>query len=686
MQKGSVGKKILIMVLAVALTGLGISMLASISNMMNIRNITVNYSEFLGQVTAEKSEAALLMQVKQNLQNIVEQKSTDHADVILEHYLKDAKKYAAYVSWLFSEKKMERIGENDSEELFRQLTPVMEPIRDGDPDMVSRIYFASEQGMLFLYDGSEKQMDTSAYDYKKAQWYQEARFEQKPMFSEVYDDALGKGLMTTCSAPCYDAAGNYVGAVGIDICLENFYQGILNIDISENTIAAIIDTDGHLIAGPKVDFNTDDYRTVWGLNSAKENTALIQDVLGGGTGVVEVNEMYFAYAPIHALNWRLIIRVPLSDIIYPVTQINQDIQTETTEIKTLIGQNITDSIFIFLAVAAGTVCLMVVVSVWFTGRIVRPLKSLKRQVEVISQGNLETCVEVSSKDEIGALAEAFNAMTISLKKQMEEIEKVTAEKEKIGAELNVASQIQSSMLPNIFPAFTEYPEFDIYASMEPAKEVGGDFYDFFLVDESHLAVVMADVSGKGVPAALFMVIAKTLIKDLAQMGLAPDEIFRQANDKMCEANDEGMFVTAWLGILDIRSGHMVYVNAGHNPPLIYRNHGTFEYLKQKPGFVLAGMEGMRYSCGEIDFDEQDMLYLYTDGVTEATDSSEQLFGEERLKAVLDRCLEQQPEAEPLSVLNAVKTDIRAFVKEAPRSDDITMLGIKILKLEERRQI
>lgn len=683
--KESIGKKILIMVLAVALTGLGISMAVSISNMLNIRNITVNYSDFLGQTTAQKSEAALLEQVKQNLQNLVMQKSSDHADVILEHYLEDAKKCAAYVNWLFSE--------NDSDftkmsnlDFFEKLSPVIEPVYDENPDMVGRIYFAGEQGVLFSYDGSEAQMDTSDYNFKKSQWYQKARLQQEPMFSDVYDDALGKGLMTTCSAPCYDAGGNYIGAVGIDICLEDFYQGILNVDISENTIAALIDANGHLIAGPKVDFNTEDFRTVWKLDSAENYTALIQDILGGGTGVGEANDMYFAYAPIHALNWRLIIRVPLSDIISPVTQMNQEIQAETQSVKTQISESIVSSIFIFLAAVVITILIVTGMSIWFTGQILKPLKSLKGQVEVIGQGNLDTVVEVSSNDEIGALAQEFNAMTVSLKKQMDELQKVTAEKERIGTELNVAAQIQSSMLPGTFPAFPDHQEFRIYASMEPAREVGGDFYDFFLVDESHLAVVMADVSGKGVPAALFMVIAKTLIKDLAQMGLAPDEIFRQANDKMCEANDEGMFVTAWLGILDIRSGHMVYVNAGHNPPLIYRNHGTFEYLKQKPGFVLAGMEGMRYSCGEIDFDEQDMLYLYTDGVTEATDSSEQLYGEERLKAALDRCLGQQPEAEPLSVLNAVKTDIRAFVKEAPQSDDITMLGIKILKLEERRQI
>lgn len=699
MIRRSIGKKILLMVLAVALAGLGVSMVLSISNMMTIRNITVSYSETLGQTTAEKGEEALIAQVKRNLQDLVERKSSDNADVILEHYLEDAKQCAAYVNWLYRKNGTGISDDTGERRLLDQMSPVMEPVFDENPDMVGRIYLASEQGFMFSYDGKTELIDASEYDFRKSQWYQEALTRQEPLFSEAYYDALGKGLMTTCSAPCYNAAGDYVGAVCIDICLEDFYQEILNVDVSENTAAALVDTKGNLIAGPKVDFNTADYRTVWGLDTAADHEDLIQDILAGGTGVGEANGMYFAYAPIHALNWRLIIRVPRADIISPVTQMSQDIQTETQEVKEQIERNISSVMISLLAVAAVTVCAMICAAVRFTARIVEPLKSLQRQVEVIGQGNLDVCVQVASEDEIGVLAREFNVMAVSLKGQMDEIQKVTAEKERIGAELSVAAQIQASMLPSIFPAFTEYPEFDIYASMDPAKEVGGDFYDFFLVDEDHLAVVMADVSGKGVPSALFMVIAKTLIKDLAQMGLSPDEVFRQANEKLCESNDEGMFVTAWLGVLDIHSGHMVYVNAGHNPPLICRQNGAFEYLKQRPGFILAGMEGIRYQCGEINFGEQDMLYLYTDGVTEATNAQEELYGEDRLEKALNRCMKQygnqhpnqgltdqkKMDQGPKLLLDAVKKDIRDFVKEAPQSDDITMLGLKILKIRERRK-
>jgi len=251
--------------------------------------------------------------------------------------------------------------------------------------------------------------------------------------------------------------------------------------------------------------------------------------------------------------------------------------------------------------------------------------------------------------------------------------KDSAEKQQIASELSVATHIQTSMLPCIFPAFPERTEFDIYATMNPAKEVGGDFYDFFLVDNDHLAVVMADVSGKGVPAALFMVIAKTLIKDHAQQGTQPEEVFTEVNRLLCEANDEGMFVTAWMGVLELSTGHLAYVNAGHNPPLLRRG-GNYEFLRTRSGFVLAGMEGMRYRPASLELVPGDALYLYTDGVTEAANENKQLYGDQRLCEVLNAHADSDPE----TLLKTVKDDVDAFVGTAPQFDDITMLGLRYL--------
>jgi len=281
-------------------------------------------------------------------------------------------------------------------------------------------------------------------------------------------------------------------------------------------------------------------------------------------------------------------------------------------------------------------------------------------------------IEINTGDEIQALGESFNYMLEELERYIENLSRITAEKERIGAELSVATHIQASMLPCIFPAFPDRQEFDVYATMDPAKEVGGDFYDFFLVDQDHLAVVVADVSGKGVPAALFMVIAKTLIKDHAQTGAAAQDVFTEVNRQLCESNEEGLFVTAWMGVLELSTGTLTFVNAGHNPPLVGHAGGAYEYLRSRPGFVLAGMEGTRYRPGSLTLAPGDTLYLYTDGVTEATDAHERLYGEERLKEALDR----MGGAQPQTLLPAIKADVDAFVGDAPQFDDITMLALR----------
>lgn len=272
------------------------------------------------------------------------------------------------------------------------------------------------------------------------------------------------------------------------------------------------------------------------------------------------------------------------------------------------------------------------------------------------------------ESEVGILAHSFQKMIKDLNIYIENLEKVTAEKERINTELNVARRIQMDMLPRIFPPFPERKEFDIYATSIPAKEVGGDFYDFFLTDDDHLAIVIADVSGKGVPAALFMVITKTLIKNQAQLGKSPQEIFTTVNNQLFEGNDENMFVTAWIGILDIETGKLTYANAGHNPPLL-KHASKYDWLETKPGLVLAGMENIKYSQMEIQLETGDRLYLYTDGVTEATNGADEIFGDEHLHDVLNR--EDDLSLEDLLVY--VKEEIDDFVKDQEQFDDITML-------------
>lgn len=262
-----------------------------------------------------------------------------------------------------------------------------------------------------------------------------------------------------------------------------------------------------------------------------------------------------------------------------------------------------------------------------------------------------------------------------LEKQIRDSE----EQKRISTELDVATRIQADMLPCIFPAFPERSEFDIYATMNPAKEVGGDFYDFFMVDETHLAIVVADVSGKGVPAALFMVIGKTLIKDHTKPNIDLGDVFTEVNHLLCESNNEGLFITAFEGVLNLVTGEFRFVNAGHEMPFIAKSGGSYEAYKLRPGFVLAGMEGMKYQSGCIQLAPGDRIFQYTDGVTEATNAAQELYGMERLTNILARNADKPP----AELLPAVKADIDAFVDGAPQFDDITMLCVKYLKAMER---
>lgn len=252
--------------------------------------------------------------------------------------------------------------------------------------------------------------------------------------------------------------------------------------------------------------------------------------------------------------------------------------------------------------------------------------------------------------------------------------KDSEERQRISTELDVATRIQADMLPCIFPAFPDRQEFDIYATMNPAKEVGGDFYDFFMVDETHLAIVMADVSGKGVPAALFMVIGKTLLSDHTKPGVDLGDVFEEVNELLCRSNSEGLFITAFEGVLDLVTGEFQYVNAGHEMPFLARAGGIYEAHKLPAGFVLAGMEGMKYQSGSTMLSPGDKIFHYTDGVTEATNAAHELYGRERLTEVLVKNTSKSP----AELLPIIKADIDAFVGDAPQFDDITMLCVEYI--------
>lgn len=299
--------------------------------------------------------------------------------------------------------------------------------------------------------------------------------------------------------------------------------------------------------------------------------------------------------------------------------------------------------------------------------IIDNLRKINDTLAQITDGNLNVMVDVRTNEEFASLSDDINQTVSTLKHYIAEAAA------RIDKELEFAKQIQYSALPSVFPPYPNRKDFEIYAQMITAKEVGGDFYDFYMLGDSTLAFLIADVSGKGIPAAMFMMQAKTIIKDLAESGLELSEIFMTANKKLCENNDAGMFVTAWMGILDLTTGLLKFVNAGHNPPLIRQADGEFVYLKARSGMVLAGMDGIKYRQNELQLTPGDQVFLYTDGVTEATDKDNQLYGEERLLETVNQNIIKDTK----KLCEAVKADVDKFVGEAPQFDDITMLSVEL---------
>ena len=494
------------------------------------------------------------------------------------------------------------------------------------------------------------------YDYHSRQWYVEiaeglgGRFQS--VWTAPYFEEIGvKSLLTTVGAGIYDSEGNFVGMATADWRMQNLIDSLGAIKPTRNSFV--------LLASPVNDYIITETRT--DDDNVGESLGILDWYGGlrfeaGGTsamGRFTIDGVeYISFSSVFDNGWVFSIQVPSGEIF-------EIVDNRNTFYSFLIG--------ILSFVLLGLAFCMIS---YFVNR---PLKRLALGVAGLGDGNLDRKIDINTRDEIGMLAAAFNKMTVELKASVEQNARERAEKERIGTELSIAATIQANMLPNAIAAFPERHEFDVYAFMRPAREVGGDFFDFFMVDQDTLAVVIADVSGKGVPAALFMVIAKTLIKNNAQYGKSPAEVFETVNDLLAENNEASMFVTAFLGYLDIPSGRFIYVSGGHDPPLIKRAGGSYEKLPLKPGLVLAGMGGMVYRQQETVLREGDKLFLYTDGVTEAANTDGGMFTVARLIDTANR-----NKAECVTVfVYAIRSEIDAFADGAEQADDITMMVLRV---------
>lgn len=521
----------------------------------------------------------------------------------------------------------------------------------------------------------------SDFPVRERPWYISAAEKKQLCFSGIEYDTYTRKLCVTCSAPVI-VDGELYGVVGADIFLDAMDDYVKNaanstglLCVINNEGQVIFSSDGGSAFKVETAANASDLRK----SANTELADFITKSLKERTDLTEltVNEKpyYAAGAPMETVGWTVVTlvdkqatEVPAQQMIDQYDEINRNAQDAFDESSA--WSKTTTMVMIALLLILGSAT-----ALWVASKIVKPVETMTN--DIIDGGKTGKLFEMKdiykTNDEIEVLAQSFDDLTKKIVQYIKDITQITKEKERIGTELELARKIQADMLPNIYPAFPDRPEFDIYASMRPAKEVGGDFYDFYLIDKDHLGMVIADVSGKGVPAALFMMMSRILIKNYAMMGYSPAQVLEQTNNSICMNNKEDMFVTVWYGVLEISTGKITAANAGHEFPIIKKQGGKYELLQDKHGFVIGGMEGMKYKEYEIQLDSGEMLFLYTDGVPEATDSENKMYGTDRLLEAMN----SKEHTDPLELLGSITDNVDQFVGEADRFDDMTMLAVTI---------
>ncbi len=572
--------------------------------------------------------------------------------------------------------------------LLSNLKYISEPLFKSN-DSISSIYIGTESGILYRYscDNSNRK-----YDPRTRPWYTSAiqakdSGENSPVWQSTYIAQSTGKLCITCSKAFLNSNGEILGVAAIDMYLDDITQYVTDMKLGQTGYSFIIDNQGNIVIHPE-------YSTSIATTESSEKKTLIlpdnfiKEILSTKTGTsnAQINgeDYYFAYNPLSTTNWIFITLIENDEIIEPINHIENLIKNSANTTASTIKKDLVSILTQFLIIF----CLCALITYWVGVKLSKslsnPIMELSKKTEKIGNGNFSLRIPVESKDEIGQLAYSFNKMTENLEKYVKDLAKATAEKEKIHSELRIAKKIQRSMLPCIFPAFPHRQDLDIYAIMDPAREVGGDFYDFFFIDKNNLAMVIADVSDKGISAALFMVIAKILIKNELQNGSSPVEVFEIVNKRLCENNDAGMFVTCFIGIINIETGKFTYGNAGHNPPIIYKYLEKKCVLISKPrGFVLGAMPKMHYSQNETYLNSKDFLIFYTDGVTEAVNRQGKLFSEEKLKKIILDAGNKNLKMEELIL--KIRTEIETFANGAHRSDDITIMGLQGLNINPPSQ-
>ena len=555
------------------------------------------------------------------------------------------------------------------------------------------VFVADRRGFLLRVDAPvndtgeaalSKEPARSSYEPRNRRWYQVGKSATTPTFTDIYYYTGTDEPCISCAMPYYDNSG-FAGVVGLDQSIDEIYHVMNEARVQESGFSFILDNHGNIL-----------YSTLEATSEAESDFAagrkelqkdsdpvvveLARAMMSGEKDVLlsrfDGEDMFLAFAPIETVGWSLATVVTKEEVIAPAVDVRSRVSDLIYGFKEKYENLFEGMMALMVILLAVVVVLIFKKSINMSDKFVKPIQELAGGVKEITSGNFDKQINVKGSDEIEHLAICFNAMTAELKTYMDNLTKATAERERIATELDVAKNIQTSMLPNDFNLNRD--DVSLYATMEAAKAVGGDFYDFYFLDTNHLVVTIADVSGKGVPAALFMMRSKTILKNLTLTMSNPDDlaaVVTLTNDQLCQNNDADMFVTVFTGILNLKTGDFTFVNGGHNPPLIYRaDANAWQYLNPKKSFIVGSMEGIHYKQQSITLSRGDALYLYTDGVTEAFDSHNAQYGEGRLLNTLNAMTGGLSAEE---IIKTVRRDLKEHVQEAEQSDDITMLAVKL---------
>ena len=557
----------------------------------------------------------------------------------------------------------------------------------------SRGFFciASEHGYCITVNTFDKDQDMpefseeflSGYVPKKALWYTEAVQAGKPTFSYLKKDENTSLPFVSVSVP-YRRGNEIAGVANISINLLSLYQIAVDKGMGTSGINFLVDNEGDVMFSTEQEGTLAAIDGVQDLRQSEEESLAesVKRMAEGESGVSAVSlngeDYYLAYAPIPSVDWSFGMMVRTEEVLVPAKNARAVVGSQTEEFVASMGaffqKNLRETGFVLLF-------LLVVLAVFSreaARRFVVPILRIREGVRDIAKGDLDRKLDVRTGDEFEELSGSINHMTKELKEYMENFSRVTKDRERTATELSLAQDIQKGMLPGLGSTVPD-GRFDLFATMEAERAVGGDFYDFYAIDEEHLAVTIADVSGKGVPAALFMAVSRTILRNcvLELHDASLGERVSHVNNLLRQDNTRRMFVTAFIGVLNLGTGRLCYVNAGHNPPLVYRcGENRYHYLETAHNFILGARQGLRFQEQEVMLAPGDGLFLYTDGVTEAINETEELYGGARLLHTLNGAV--SPETSSREILAAVRDSLSAYVGEAEQSDDITMLGLRFL--------